>query len=78
MQEPHACRQDDEDSHRTDQKTGDTASQPVEGNVDRGDIHILEGLVMLPVIDHRPRDSCHDSSDIGIKGIAEINIREER
>ena len=59
-------------------KAGHPAPQQVDRDADGGDIHVLEGLVMLAVVDHRPRDAVHHREDIGVKGVPQVDVREKR
>ena len=38
--------------------------EQVERDADGRDVHILERLVMLAVVHHRPRDACHHRADV--------------
>jgi hypothetical protein len=47
------------------------------GKVHRSNIDVLEGFIMLAVVDDRPGDTGHELPDIDVKGIAQVDIRKD-
>ena len=78
MQEQYTEANRNQDGDRAGQEASHAASQPIGRDIDRCDVHIFQGLVMLAVINHSPRNAGHDRADVLIEGIAVIQIREDR
>ena len=78
LEEQHPGDDGDDDRKGSGQEARHTPPEQVHGYAHRCDIHILERLVMLAVVDDRPGDTPHDRADIDIEGIAQVDVRKER
>ena len=77
MQEEHTEDDGDEDRNRTDQEFGNPAPDEIGRDVNRCNIHIFEGFIMLTVINHCPGYPGHHRTHIDIKCISQVDVGED-